>query len=173
MEIDTAERKQMLWNSNKSNKQKLINLEASIRAKSCLQGNNIAQERTSQLTSTSKSFEWPHNTLEVSEVSRTEYISSLVVVVVWMSWVLRNLLPRPRARIRKPAFRRSRDGPTTEFWKFLLSLQSTPWDKRYDQQQSTDVRFDNISVDVSWVNQSSDSLVRVTEIPSNDRLSLG
>ena len=48
-----------------------------------------------------------------------------------------------------------------------------PWDKRYDQQQSTDVRFDNISVDVSWVNQSSDSLVRVTEIPSNDRLSLG
>lgn len=115
MEIDTAERKQMLWNSNKSNKQKLINLEASIRAKSCLQGNNTAQERTSQLTSTSKSFEWPHNTLEVSEVSRTEYISSLVVVVVWMSWVLRNLLPRPRARIRKPAFRRSRDGPPPSF----------------------------------------------------------
>ena len=115
MKIDTAERKQMLWNSNKSNKQKLINLEASIRAKSCLQGNNTAQERRSQLTSTSKSFDWPHNTLEVSEVSRTEYISLLiVVVVVWMSWVLRNLLPRPRARIRTPAFRRSSDGPTTE-----------------------------------------------------------
>ena len=73
MEIDTAERKQMLWNSNKGNKQKLISLEASIRAKSCLQGNNTAQERTPQLTSTSKSFDWPHNTLEVSEVS-TEYI---------------------------------------------------------------------------------------------------
>lgn len=114
MEIDTAERKQMLWNSNKSNKQKLINLEASIRAKSCLQGNNTTQERTPRLTSTSQSFDWPHNTLEVSVVSRTEYISSLVVVVVWMSWVLRNLLPRPRARIRTPAFRRSRDGPTTE-----------------------------------------------------------
>ena len=114
METDTAERKQMLWNSNKSNKRKLMNLEASIRAKSCLQGNNTAQERTSQLTFTNKSFDWPHNTLEVSELSRTEYISSLVVVFVWMSWVLRNLLPRPRARIRTPAFRRSRDGPTIE-----------------------------------------------------------
>ena len=36
MEIDTTERKQMLWNSNKlEQQQKLINLEASIRAKSC------------------------------------------------------------------------------------------------------------------------------------------
>ena len=38
----------------------------------------------------------------------------LRLLVIWMSWVLRNLLPRPRARIRTPAFRRSRDGPTTE-----------------------------------------------------------
>ena len=77
MEISTAEHKQMLWNSKKSNKLKLITLEASIRAKSCLQGNNTAQERTPQLTSTNQLADWPHNTLEVSEVS-TEYIFSLV-----------------------------------------------------------------------------------------------
>ena len=38
----------------------------------------------------------------------------LHLLVIWMSWALRNLLPRPRARIRTPAFRKSRDGPTTE-----------------------------------------------------------
>ena len=78
-------------------------------------------------------------------------------------------------RDREQGYERQRFGghvmvPPPSLWKFHLSLQSAPWDKRYGQQQSTDVRFNNISVDVSWVNQSSDSLVRVTGIPSNDRL---
>ena len=39
-----------------------------------------------------------------------------LLLLLLFEWVLflRNLLPRPRARIRTPAFRRSSDGPTTE-----------------------------------------------------------
>ena len=81
-------------------------------------------------------------------------------------------------RDREQGYERQRFGghvmvPPPSLWKFHLSLQSAPWDKRYGQQESTDARFDNTSVDVSWVSQSSDSLVRVTGIPSNNSLRAG
>ena len=96
----------------------------------------------------------------------------LRLLVIWMSWVLRNLLPRPRARIRTPAFRRSRDGPTTESLEIpsviaISTLGQKIWlTAKYWRQ----IRMTSRSIWAAWVSRVIVWSLRKQDVDGSDNV---
>ena len=149
MEIDTAERKRCFEIATRATNENLSISRPQFAPKvACKATIPLKSEHHNLPSQTSRLIDLTTLLRFLKSAALNIYLRLLLFLFEWVEFF------GIFCRDREQGYERQRFGGHVmvlppSLWKFHLSLQSAPWDKRYGQQQSTDVRFNNISVSLT------------------------